>query len=86
MTRYAPLLLTACAAAASALSADARLIDPDNNQRRRRRVADVQGLPDGANSPNDEFSEMEEERPIPGTDDLLGERAAQPRPPTDGIG
>ena len=76
MTRYAPLLLATCAAAASALSADARLVDPDNNQRRRRRVADVQGLPDGASpNANDEFSEMEVERPVPGTDDLLGERA-----------
>ena len=70
MTRYASLLLTACAAAASALSVDARLVDPDSNQRRRRRMADVQGLPDGASpNANDEFISEMVERPVPGTDE-----------------
>eukprot|EP00563_Minutocellus_polymorphus_P021053 CAMPEP_0197715082 /NCGR_PEP_ID=MMETSP1434-20131217/260_1 /TAXON_ID=265543 /ORGANISM="Minutocellus polymorphus, Strain CCMP3303" /LENGTH=577 /DNA_ID=CAMNT_0043299089 /DNA_START=30 /DNA_END=1763 /DNA_ORIENTATION=- len=62
MTRYAPLLLTATACAAAALSADARLVDPNTStnsaaaQRRRRRAAgaSVQGLPAGG----DEFSRL----------------------------
>lgn len=90
MTRYAPLLLTATAcAAAAALSADARLVDPSNtngnnspNQRRRRRAADsLQGRP--ANGGADEFSRIdmndenaqEMERPVPGTSTEPPERA-----------
>jgi len=81
MTRYAPLLWTATACAAAALSsADARLVgDRENNNQqrggRRRRMADqyqVQAHPTGA--ARDEFSRLDFqdenadlERPVPGT-------------------
>jgi len=83
MTRYAPLLWTATACAAAALSsADARLVGearedhPQPQQRggRRRRMADqyqVQAHPTGAGG--DEFSRLDfqdenaEDRPVPGT-------------------
>ena len=79
MTRYGPLILTATACAAAALSADARLVDPstnsnnnNSNQRRRRRAAEakLQGLPNGG---ADEFSRLDRndenaEGPVPGTE------------------
>ena len=76
MTRYGPLILTATACAAAALSADARLVDPGKTNRRRRRAAEtakLQGLPNGG--ADEQFSRldenaavMEEEGPVPGTE------------------
>ena len=76
MTRYGPLILTATACAAAALSADARLVDPSNgnNQRRRRRAAEakLQGLPNGGADESSRLDMMNDENeevgPVPGTE------------------
>ena len=74
MTRYGPLILTATACAAAALSADARLVNPSSANPKRRRAAETkaQGLPNGG---ADEFSRLdmndenaEAEEPVPGTE------------------